>query len=83
MKQTGRLMAEQSPAGWMWQGRRVKLVDGTTVTMPDTQDNQQAFPQQSGQQPALGFPIARLVAVMCLASGAVLNSAMGPYKRLK
>ena len=46
-----RLMAAQ-PAPWLWRGRNVKLVDGTTVSMPDTQKNQEAFPQSREQKPA-------------------------------
>lgn len=64
---------------WRWQGRRVRIVDGTTVTMPDTADNQVAFPQQRGQQPGLGFPICRLVGITCLASGALINAAIGRF----
>jgi hypothetical protein len=48
--------------------------------MPDTPENQAVYPQQSGQKPGLGFPIARLVVLICLGSGAVLYAAMGPYK---
>ena len=80
VKQTGRLIAEQSPDHWTWQGRSVKLVDGTTITMPDTKANQEAYPQTSNQKPGLGFPIARLVAIICLASGAILDGAMGAYQ---
>lgn len=76
---TGQLIAAQAPAPWRWRGRRVKLVDGTTVTMPDTPANQERYPQQSNQKPGLGFPIARLVGLLCLATGAVLDAAMGPY----
>lgn len=59
--------------------RRILLVDGTTVTMPDTAANQAAFPQQGGQRPGLGFPICRLVGVTCLESGALINAAMGAF----
>lgn len=76
---TGQQIAAQAPATWRWRGRPVKLVDGTTVTLPDTPANQARYPQQSNQQPGLGFPIARLVGVLCLATGAVLDAAMGPY----
>ena len=79
-RQTGRMIVEHTPEAWHWRGRRVKLVDGTTVTMPDTPENQAVYPQQSGQKPGLGFPIARLVVLICLGSGAVLDAAMGPYK---
>lgn len=77
---TGRLIAGKVSDRWCWQGRRVRLVDGTTVTMPDTPANQATYPQQSGQEPGLGFPICRIVGITCLSSGAVLNAAMGPYK---
>jgi len=68
------------PPDWKMQGRTIKLIDGTTVTMPDTAANQQEYPQQRGQKPGIGFPIARAVAIICLASGAIINAVMGPYK---
>lgn len=77
---TGALIDEQIPAAWRWQGRAVRIVDGTTVTLPDTAANQAAYPQQRAQKPGLGFPICRIVGVTCLASGAVTDAAMGPYK---
>lgn len=80
VKQTGQLILEHVPDSWRWQGRRVKLVDGTTVTLPDTAANQQHYPQQNTQQPGLGFPVARIVGIVCLASGAILQAAMGAYK---
>jgi putative transposase len=58
----------------------VKLTDGTTVTMPDTDENQKAYPQQAGQKPGLGFPIARMVVLFSLTVGTVLKYALGPYK---
>jgi hypothetical protein len=79
-RQTGRVIVEHTPDAWHWRGRRVKLVDGTTVTMPDTPENQAVYPQQKGQKPGLGFPIARMVGLICLGSGAVLDAALGPFK---
>jgi len=76
----GGLMDEQAPELWRWQGRRVRIIDGTTLTMPDTPANQAVFPQQRGQQPGLGFPICRLVGITCLASGALLNAAIGRFQ---
>jgi len=77
---TGRFLSELSPEKWCWQGRAVKLIDGTTVTLSDTPENQLVYPQQAEQAPGLGFPICRIVGIICLASGGVLNAAMGPYK---
>jgi putative transposase len=65
---------------WLWCGRRVKVVDGTTVSMADTAANQREYPQSRSQKPGLGFPIARLVVVFCLATGSVLELAIGKYQ---
>ena len=69
----------QVPEGWLWHGRHVKLVDGTTVSMPDTPENQAAYPQNSTQKEGLGFPIARMVVLLSLATAMVTGMAMGPY----
>ena len=42
----------------LWCGRNVKVVDGTGVSMPDTPQNQKAWPQPSNQKPGCGFPVA-------------------------
>ena len=73
----GRRMEQAQPQAWRWRGRCVKLLDGTTVSMPDTPSNQEVFPQNPAQQPGLGFPLARLVAILSLGTGAVLDWAMG------
>ena len=67
------------PDEWLWKGRHVKLADGTTVTMADTEENQEAFPQQSCQKKGLGFPIARLVVLLSLATAMTTGMAMAPY----
>ncbi len=64
---------------WLWHGRHVRLVDGTTVSMPDTPANQEAYPQNPQQREGLGFPIARVVVLLSLASGMLTGMAMGPY----
>jgi hypothetical protein len=79
-RQTGVMMNQHTPQGWRWRGRHVKLTDGTTTLMPDTAENQAQFPQHGSQEKGAGFPIARLVCVMSLANGAVLDVAMGPYQ---
>jgi hypothetical protein len=64
---------------WLWHGRHVKLVDGTTVSMPDTPENQQEYPQPPSQEQGLGFPTARLVVLLSLATGMLQDMALGPY----
>src|SRR5262249_41059135 len=59
-RETGRDLHDQVPAEWRWHGKRVKLADGTTVSMPDTPANQRAYPQPAVQAPGVGFPIARM-----------------------
>lgn len=63
------------PTAWRWRGREAKLIDGTTVSMPDTRANRARFPQSRGQKPGSGFPPARPVAIVSLSAGAVLEWA--------
>jgi len=75
----GQRVTTHAPAAWHWRGRPVRLVDGTTMTLPDTPANQAAYPQSRSQKPGLGFPLCRMVGLVCLGSGAVLNAAIGRY----
>ena len=75
----GKLSARITPPE-LWLGRRVKVVAGTGVSMPDTAANQQAWPQPSGQKPGCGFPVVKLAACFCLASGALLQWVEGTLK---
>jgi len=75
-REVGARLCAGQPARWRWRGREVKLIDGTTVSMPDTSANQACFPQSRGQKPGLGFPLARLVAIVSLSAGAVLEWAI-------
>lgn len=54
-------------------------MDGSTNSMPDTEENQMVYPQPDSQEPGVGFPIARMVAVIDYTTGAVLDLAIGPY----
>src|SRR4051812_34150430 len=80
VRQTGRSVASRAETPWHFQGRPVKVVDGSTVSMPDTPGNQAAYPQAKTQKPGVGFPIARLLVVFSLAVGTVLEAAVGPYQ---
>lgn len=80
VRQTGQRITAQAPEPWRWRGRPVRLVDGTTVVLPDTPANQTAYPQSRSQKPGLGFPLCRIVGLLCLESGAVLNAAIGRYQ---
>jgi hypothetical protein len=75
----GQAVERAAPASWLWQGRHVLLADGSTLSMPDTPRNQAAYPQPRTQKPGLGFPIARVVVLLALATAALTGAAIGPY----
>jgi hypothetical protein len=76
---TGRALENNVDSRWLWKRRRVLVFDGAAVSMPDTPENQRAYPQPDTQKPGLGFPLARIAAVFSLASGAVLDLAICRY----
>jgi hypothetical protein len=82
-RHTGKHLLFEAPAPWSWHGRDVKIVDGSTASMPDTPANQHAYPQMAAQKPGVGFPILRFVVVFSLAVGTVLDAAFGPYQGKK
>jgi hypothetical protein len=73
-------IGDQAPESWAFHGRRVVIADGSTVSMPDTPENQAEYPQHSAQKPGCGFPIARIVVLIALATGCVLDAAIGAGK---
>lgn len=77
---TGRAVDEQAPREWLWRERRVCVVDGSTITMPDTAENQAEYPQANTQAPGCGLPIARVLVMFSLAVGTVLEAAIGQYQ---
>ncbi|PLC47863.1 IS4 family transposase [Pollutimonas subterranea] len=79
-RETGRHLHEQAHPPWCWQGRPVKLVDGSGISMPDTVENQARYPQPGSQAAGVGFPLGCLVVVICLATGAILDAAMGAHR---
>jgi hypothetical protein len=76
---TAQQLSARAQAGWRWRGRSVKLVDGTGILMPDTAANQACYPQLTSQAVGVGSPLARLVGVICLSTGALIDAAMGPF----
>lgn len=82
-RQTGKQLEDSAPKGWLWHGRRVCVIDGSTITMPDTEANQAEYPQQKQQKPGCGFPIARILVVFSLSVGSAVELLIGPYKGKK
>ena len=78
-KQTGHQLDTNAKSSWLWKNRPVYIFDGATVSMPDTPENQQAYPQPPQQKPGLGFPLMRIAVIFSLACGAVLDVGICRY----
>jgi hypothetical protein len=79
--EVGQELEHVADSSWLWKGRHhAKLIDGFTFTMPDTPANQARFPHPKTQQPGVGLPIARAVAILSLATACVRDLAKGPYQ---
>jgi hypothetical protein len=72
-------LESKADSRWFWKQRRVYVYDGSTVTMPDTPENQLAYPQPVIQRPGLGFPMARIAAIFSLACGTVMDLGICRY----
>lgn len=79
-RHAGQELDRQAAPKWLWHGRRVKSVDGTMVSTPDTPANQAAWPQSRNQKPGVGFPLVRVLVIFSLAVGTVLEMAIGPCR---
>jgi hypothetical protein len=73
-------LQEHAEPAWLWQGRHVKLIDGTCLSAPDTPANREAYPQSTQQRPGLGFPMIRLVVILTFATAALVGAAYGPCR---
>ena len=69
--------AHASKVEQLWNGLRVRVLDGTAVSMPDTLKNQQAYPQSAEQKPGCGFPFMKVVGIFSLSTGVLLDYARG------
>lgn len=69
-----------TPSSWLWKDKCIKLIDGSTISMPDTIANQAIYPQSNCQSKGLGFPVARIAAIISYATGSVLEFAVGAFK---
>ncbi len=65
-------LSEKVATEHLWCGRNVLIIDGSTVSMPDTVENQKEYPQPSSQKPGCGFPIAKIGVIFSLMTGAAI-----------
>jgi hypothetical protein len=75
----GRDLDGQVDRKWLWKGRRVCLFDGSTVTMPDTEENRREYPLTYNQTPGTSFAVARIGALISLSCGAILDLGICRY----
>lgn len=78
-KELGRKDEERANSNWKFRGRNIYLIDGTTITMADTQANQEAYPQPNYQKEGLGFPVCRIVGIISLTTGSIIDVNIGTY----
>ena len=79
LSHTAQTLQGQGRSHW-WKDRRVVVVDGTGVSMPDTPANQEMWPQSARQKTGCGFPMMRVLACFCLQTGALLSHRIGHKK---
>ena len=79
-KESAEQLEDCAPLSWFWREKHIKLIDGSTLFMPDTLENQAEYPQPRTQKPGIGFPIARLVAIISCATGAALDLKLAPFR---
>jgi hypothetical protein len=70
---------EKVKKDWKFRNKNIYLVDGTTLIMPDTKANQKDYPQLNCQKEGLGFPICRIVAIISLHTGCVIDANIGAF----
>lgn len=73
VRNVGRKLENQVQENWLWKGHHVYMFDGTTTLMPDTPENQEAYPQTWNQKAGAGMPLARVAAIISLSCGVVLD----------
>jgi hypothetical protein len=78
-RHTARALEASAEERWLWKGRRVLAYDGSTVSMPDTAENQEAYPQPPQQKVGVGFPLARMAAFFSLSCGTLVDLAICSY----
>jgi hypothetical protein len=71
-RKTAHNLEEKVTTEYLWCGRNVKVIDGSTVSMPDTVENQSCYPQPKSQKAGCGFPIAKIGVIFSLATGGVV-----------
>jgi hypothetical protein len=76
----GRQWAHDSAGRDRWRGLALYGVDGTTMKVPDSDENREHFGLASGgDRGDSGYPLLRMAALMALRSHLLAKAAFGPY----
>jgi len=70
---------KEAKSKWKFREKNIYLIDGTTITMPDTIANQKVYPHPKTQKEGLGFPVCRVVAIISLTTGSIIDASVGNY----
>jgi hypothetical protein len=76
----GQWIKQRHREAYLWQGHRVKVIDGTGMSMPDTEQNRRTWPYAGEQKPGCGFPVAQMVGLFCLGTGRLVKFAISTWK---
>ena len=77
--QTASLWASASADRDRWRGLAVYGVDGTTLRVPDTEENEKRFGLPGSSRGRSAYPQLRVLALMVLRSHILADMAVGPY----
>jgi putative transposase len=80
LQRSGQQAESDAPATWNWQGRRVRVVDGSTLKVADSPANRAAFPLRKGWVPGISYSVVRILVAFSLVTGSVVNGLLVPYQ---
>lgn len=80
VKSVARCSLKKVPNQWNVDARDVKVFDGTTLTLKNTQANNAQYPKHSNKKREVGYPQIRLLAVFSLITGSVVDYALEATK---
>ncbi|MFC5267830.1 IS4 family transposase [Kribbella qitaiheensis] len=69
--------ATRATGGVRWRGLLVTAIDGTTMAVADTAANLGAFTKQAGGNGGSGYPLLRLLAVVCCGTRTIIDATFG------
>jgi hypothetical protein len=77
LQATAQALQRLAPGSQLLGGRCLKVIDGSSVSAPDSVKNRKAYPKIQSTYDGLGFPMMRIVVLFCLASGAIVSVLTG------